>query len=154
MLHVDRIAFEYVLKPLPRSVKPMCGAGTSAVLTGSTVLVSREDGLWKYISHQSAVHDAAWVSPEYPDGNVTIGPVCQPCLFNLRLDPEERHNLATEQPGLTATLAAELENQVHFQTGTDKYVGKYTHCVSMDSFTASHRGFLGPLCTSPSDDGL
>ena len=124
-----------------------CGAGTSAALTASTILVSNEEGLWKYISHQSAVHDAAWVTPEYPDGNVTIGPVCQPCLFNLLKDEEERHNQAAQQTELTSRLAAELASQIHFQTGADHYVGKYTQCVSMDNFTATHRGFLGPLCT-------
>lgn len=58
------------------------------------------------------------VTPEYPDGNVTIGPVCQPCLFNLLEDEEERHNQAAEQPELAAKLAAELESQTHFQMET------------------------------------
>lgn len=119
---------------------------TSAVLTGSTLLVSAGEDLWKYIAHQDAGHDAAWVTPEYPDGNFTIGPACQPCLFNVRRDPEERLDLAKEQPELVARLAAELGNQTHFQTGDDHYVGEYTQCVSMANFTATHQGFLGPLC--------
>ena len=76
-------------------------AGTSAALTASTLLVVDGADLWKYISQQGAVHDAAWVTPEYPDGNFTIGPACRPCLFNLRLDPEERHDLAPAQPEAT-----------------------------------------------------
>lgn len=124
------------------------GAGTSAVLTASTIMLSNARGLWKYISHQSAVPDAAWPTPEFPDGNVTIGPVCQPCLFNLQDDQEERHDQAVEQPELTAKLAGMLKSQTHFQTGADHYVGKYTQCVTMDDFTATHRGFLGPLCTT------
>ena len=82
----------------------------------------------------------------YPDGNVTIGPKCNPCLFNVQDDPEERHDQAKEQPELTAKLAAELADQTHFQTGADHYVGEFTHCVSMANFTADHKGFLGPLC--------
>ena len=121
---------------------------TSAALTGATLLRSDHGGasLWKYISHQAAGHDAAWVTPEYPDGNFTIGPVCQGCLFELMSDPEERHDLSKGQPGMAAALAAELASQTHFQTGADHYVGEYTQCVSLAEFTAAHQGFLGPLC--------
>ena len=91
---------------------------TSAALTASTVVVSAGADLWKYIAHQPQSHDGAWVTPEFPDGNVTIGPACQPCLFNLRADPEERHDLSQVEPELVARLAAELGNQTHFQTGT------------------------------------
>ena len=86
--------------------------------------------------------------PDFPNGpsSFTIGPACDPCLFNLMLDPEERHDQAKDQPELTAKLAAELANQTHFQTGADRYVGDFTHCVSMANFTAAHQGFLGPLC--------
>lgn len=103
----------------------------------------------RYIAHQGQTHDAAWAGPEYPDGNVTIGPTCKPCLFNVQTDPEERHDLATEQPQLLAKLAAELGNQTHFQTGAgaDRFLGDYTKCVSMSEFTATHKGFLGPLCS-------
>ena len=120
---------------------------TSAALTASTVVVSAGADLWKYIAHQPQSRDGAWVTPEFPDGNVTIGPACQPCLFNLRADPEERHDLSQVEPELVARLAAELGNQTHFQTGTDHYVGEYTQCISMQNFTAAHRGFLGPLCS-------
>ena len=90
---------------------------TSAALTASTVVVSAGADLWKYIAHQPQSRDGAWVTPEFPDGNVTIGPACQPCLFNLRADPEERHDLSQVEPELVARLAAELGNQTHFQTG-------------------------------------
>lgn len=120
---------------------------TSAALTASTVVVSAGADLWKYIAHQPQSRDGAWVTPEFPDGNVTIGPACQPCLFNLRADPEERHDLSQVEPELVARLSAELGNQTHFQTGTDHYVGEYTQCVSLQNFTAAHRGFLGPLCS-------
>jgi len=116
---------------------------TSAALTASTLVV----GDYKYIAHQPAVHDAAWVTAEYPDGNFTIGPACQPCLFNVRLDPEERTNLNETEPDLTAKLADELAAQTHFQTGDDHYSGPYTQCMSLANFTSAHRGFLGPLCT-------
>ena len=120
---------------------------TSAALTPATLLVTDgDDKLWKYIAVQGNIHDAAWAGPEYPDGNVTIGPKCNPCLFELRLDPEERHDLSTEQPELTARLAAELANETHFQTGQDHYVGEYTQCVNMTEFSDAHRGFLGPVC--------
>jgi hypothetical protein len=121
---------------------------TSAALTAASMLVSDGDHLWKYIAHQAPGHDAAWVGPEYPDGKVIIGPICNPCLFDVQLDPEERHDQSAAQPALTAQLAALLGNETHFQTGSgaDRFVGEYQSCVSVSNFTATHRGFLGPVC--------
>jgi len=115
----------------------------SMAVTPNTLIV----GDWKFIKQQQNVSDSAWVTSEWPDGAAEIGPACSPCLFNVAVDPEERHDQATTQPELVAKMAAELAAQQHFQTGaTDHYVGGYTQCVSMQNFTSSHRGFLGPLC--------
>lgn len=108
-------------------------------------------GEMKYVTGEKAGGKNKWQNPEYPMGNSTPGPACQPCLFNLTADPYEHIDLSNTSMGqqwitkLSSRLAEIATTK--FQTGDDGYTGGYDNCTNIESYKEQHQDFCGPLCT-------
>ena len=99
-----------VNKTSPRTVLPV---DTQTILVGNHKLILTDpEG-----PHGVFVHPAGWTSPAYPnrssllphrDAGAVVLNCSLGCLFNVVLDPEERHELMASEPGLAAELRAQL----------------------------------------------
>ena len=96
-----------------------------------------------------------WTGPQHPNSTATLkddDPGCgDGCLFNIEADPTEHVDLAKASPALLANLTAKLNAAVagRYQTGDDKYKGKYTNCTSLANVARVYPGFGAPLCHEP-----
>jgi len=93
-----RTQFVYNIDPCPGGKQ----ANMSAIRVGD----------WKYILADRMPDDvwmpAAWVPPSTPSILPPASVATGPFLFNIRLDPEERTNLATTNPAKAKELADAL----------------------------------------------
>ena len=69
------------------------------------------------------------------------------CLFNLADDPEERHDLAWQQPGkydeLTKRFSA-LQQGVYQSSYFDP---REKNCLELADMLDRYKGFVGPPCS-------
>ena len=92
---------------------------------------------------------AGWTGPQYPNqtnpkGGIQAMVDCgnTGCLFNIKDDPEERHNLASTMPG---TLKMMMEKMVKFnETYFNPSRGK-TWPGACDAVVDKYGGFWGPF---------
>jgi arylsulfatase A len=59
--------------------------------------------------HRQNPEDFPVVLPAPPRADFSYGPPLPAELYNLRMDPEEQHNLAAQEPARTARMLCELE---------------------------------------------
>lgn len=89
--------------PVPAGVPPLDSINVWAALsTGSQQSPRTEVALsvhslilgdHKLVTHQNGGGKNNWQNPEWPDGDSTPGPPCNPCLFDLSTDPLVRTSL-------------------------------------------------------------
>jgi len=146
--------------PKPDSVNVWQAVSQPGGLSGRTEVPVSENtlimGHMKLVTHESDgekdKHNS-WTPATWPKGRLEPGPACKPCLFNLTADPEERHDLSGD-PSFASELST-MQQRLAYWRGTAwesskaAFAGPYTRCTTNDAFKASHRGFVGPLCTKP-----
>jgi len=83
-----------------------------------------------------------------------LGDACEPCIFDIFADPNERNDLSATDLGLQliANLSARLEEikATTFSTADADFKGNFSNCITNDDYMAAHGGFVGPLCTDES----
>lgn len=120
-------------------------------------------GPWKFVANTTTViHNSAsplgsgyWTPAQWPrdNGNHTpsepdVGCPEDGCLFNLRLDREERMEFSREYPEVKARMLARMKVlfATTFQT-TATYTGGYDECRSQAEVASELHGFRGPCCS-------
>ena len=79
--------------------------------SGNTTVggILRADG-WKLL--QGRLGNPQWQGPIFPNKSscpTAPSQLCKPCLYNVRSDPHELHEVAAQHPGIVAELQALLE---------------------------------------------
>eukprot|EP01063_Lacrimia_lanifica_P020895 TRINITY_DN2816_c0_g2_i7.p1 TRINITY_DN2816_c0_g2~~TRINITY_DN2816_c0_g2_i7.p1 ORF type:complete len:486 (+),score=177.36 TRINITY_DN2816_c0_g2_i7:55-1512(+) len=121
---------------------------TEVPLSAKSVISSVNGTVYKYVTDSKSAN--VWTPKDFPLSPAVPAPSCaKGCVFAIDTDVREEHDLAAQLPDVTAALQKRVaENAAtKWQTGADGYVGAYTHCTSLDSYMASHKGFIGPLCS-------
>ena len=76
----------------------------------------------------------------YPSGSLACEPAC---LFNVRIDPHELHDVAAANPTIVAALLAEVEA---LQAGVwNPNRGNVTDGLACKVGLGANRGFWGPF---------
>jgi hypothetical protein len=120
------------------------GMNNCALLAGDLKLVTGSQNLLGF-----------WQGPRYPNASsirVALNLGCPyGCLFNVRDDPSEQHDLKSEEPAVFASMMArlaELEKGVWSSNTTTGPRGVYNDCIT--NHTDYHRawgGYRGPACS-------
>ena len=95
------------------------------------------------------VSKAGWTGPVYPNNTGGIGinttEHCgDGCLYNIKLDPEERINLATKLPHMFKRLQTKL---AHYQLSHFKPNRGKEWSGACEAALKTHKGFWGPFMT-------
>eukprot|EP01043_Picozoa_sp_COSAG02_P037578 COSAG02_NODE_2831_length_7935_cov_5.630296_6_plen_247_part_00 len=96
-----------------------------------------------------------WQGPRYPNASsirVALNLGCPyGCLFNIRDDPSELHDLKSEEPGAFASMMArlaQLEKGVWSSNTTTGPRGVYSDCITNKTeYHYAWSGYRGPACS-------
>ena len=125
---------------------PSFGKGRCTTVSGVIVDEGAAGGLWKLLTGdvQQAVH----TGPHYPNATTDeisasfVGHCADGCLYNLRDDPLELHDLAPTMPAKAAALRAKVEA---YETSAFNPKRGKINPAACDKALGQYGGFWGPF---------
>lgn len=97
-------------------------------------------GPWKLHVGYEYIH--GWFTPTaYVDNKTTLD-CTQGCLYNIREDPSERHDYATEKPDVFSQMMTEYTQHCQNTFEAESYGSDAAAC---QKYKQAHKGFVGPF---------